>query len=225
MCVGCATAQPIHDPNMAQITKRQLAQIQSQAAKIKPLEQQIKSLKQRLRHVEERVGLAQFNPSKLKRMPASESQLIQPNAVQVTAMGDRGKKLKLDRYLKNFDGAVFAYWATWCKPCTSPKELAHLKHLQKQLRRHNIELVSVVIDSLEKAQADPRAPNWLYPFWFKKDAHLEMLSRAFIQRVGMGLPLFLVVSRSGEVRYYLNDKLSDSTVRDLVTATAKVCRI
>jgi thiol-disulfide isomerase/thioredoxin len=148
-----------------------------------------------------------------------------PNAVKVSELGGAAKKHNLGDFIRGFDGAVIAYWATWCKPCTSPKELAHLKDLQRQLRRHNIELVSIVIDSLDKARQDPRARNWLYPFWYKNAAHLEMLPRSFIQRMGVNLPLFLVVSPSGDIKYYLNDKLSDVAVRDLVTATANVCRI
>jgi thiol-disulfide isomerase/thioredoxin len=222
---GCAPRAPAVNPNLAQVTKLELKQIKRQASQVAPLQAQLKTLQKRLQHVEQRVGLAAFTPTQLKRMRSSESKLIKPLATQVRAFGRSGKKLNLDRYLKGFDGAVIAYWATWCKPCTTSEELAHLKNLQKQLRRHNIELISIVIDSLKKAQADRRAPNWLYPFWFKQDAHIEMLSRPFIERVGMGLPLFLVLSRTGEVRYFLNNKLSDSAVRDIVTATANVCRI
>ena len=206
------------------ITPAEYETFKKAVARVQSLEAKLKKLVERLKFVEQRVGLAELNSRKLRPSPVSQK-LLTLRALHVTHPMDKPKKRDLKTYLKQFDSYVITYWATWCKPCTSLEELAHLKKLQKQLARHNIGMVSVVIDDLNKALAHPKASKWIYPLWFKRDAHLEMLPREFIAKVGVNLPLFLVVSRTGDIRYFYNDALSDGAVRDLVTAVAKVCRL
>ena len=221
--LGCGGAQAQTDPNAVAVTRQDLDLLRRLAREVHSLRAENTALKRRLDFVEQRVGLARFRPSKLK--PVHGVEVKPKDAVRVVEAGARGKRANLGKYLGTYDGYVVAFWATWCKPCTSPEELAHLRMLQTRLRKSRIELVSVLIDDLKKAQADPRASGWLYPFWFREDAHIDMLPQAFIQRVGLNLPLFLVVSPSGEVRYVHNEKLTDDAVRDIVTATTNMCRI
>ena len=188
------------------------------AREIKALEGEIAALKARLRATEVRTGLVPFAEKVLKPLQLTERKLTWIDGVETRHFNDRGKKKKLQRHLKGFDGAVISFWATWCVPCTSAQELAHLARLQTALRREGATLVSISVDTLEKVHADERAPRWVYPYWQREDAHLEMLPRAFVQKVGVGLPLFLVVTPSGEVHYFLNTALTDESVEELVDA-------
>jgi hypothetical protein len=128
--------------------------------------------------------------------------------------------MSLSDHVRTSGGAVITFWATWCVPCTSDEELAHLRELQGYLRRHDIPLVSIAVDELATVQAHPKSRAWLYPFWHRMDAHIEMLPRSFVMTHGIGLPLFLVIGGDGEIRYFYNRQLDAAAVRDLVSAAA-----
>lgn len=221
--LGCAASVPSLPPGTVFLTQTQLAGLRAAAAEVTALRGENAALKQRLSVLEQRVGLARFTPKKLKRIDGVSVQ-VKPG-VYVADTDARATRRKLDKHVAGFEGGyVVAFWATWCKPCTSREELARLRELKGRLSRSNVALVSILIDDLGKARADPRAPGWLYPFWFREDAHLDMLPRSFIERVGLNLPLFLVVSPTGAVRWFYNSALTDESMREIVTATARVCR-
>ena len=77
----------------------------------------------------------------------------------------------------------------------------------------------MAIDDLTKVQEDPRASNWLYPLWQRNDGHVEMLPQSFVSAVGLGLPLFVVVSPSGMMRHYRNAPLDADVIREIVDAS------
>ena len=226
LVVGCGGALEEHAGNdTIHVTKAEMTRLRASVDEVTRLRAQLAKQAKRLQLVEQRAGVRPFRSTKIKPTGVGPVALTMPNASFVASLGANPKKLNLGKYLKAYDGYVVAYWATWCVPCTTDEELAHLRHLQKQLRRQNIELVSIAIDDIKAVLGDSRAPKWLYPFWHKQDGHLKMLPRALIQHVGVGLPLFLVVSKTGQIHYIHNSKLDDIAVRDLVTATASVCRL
>ena len=198
------------------ITAQELEAFKRAAAEVEVLRAQVKALTARLSEIEQRVGLASVSPKGL--LPADE--VFKPSDGEfVEGPGSHGKKASLAKHLKPFTSYVVSFWATWCVPCTSDEELAFLKTLQERLHRQNAELVSVAVDSLDKVVSDPRAPKWLYPLWHRQDGHFDMLPQRFIERVGVGLPLFLVVDKDGRIRWFRKEKLDEAALRELVIAT------
>lgn len=175
-------------------------------------------LRAKLDLADQRLGHAPYRPRAFRPLDVSDRGLeIGGDAFYVAGPGERPTKRNLSKHLQNSDVTVFSFWATWCVPCTSEAELAHLRLLQKRLARHRVELVSLAVDDLAKVQGHERADRWLYPLWQRSDAHLKMLPRGLMQSVGVGLPLFLVV-RDGEVRYFRSEALDDASVGEMVTA-------
>ena len=141
-----------------------------------------------------------------------------PEATLVERAGDRGKRRSLAAHVRSHGGAVVSFWATWCKPCVADEELELLSDLQRRLRRAGSDLVSVAVDDLQDVRSSPRADRWLYPLWHRRDGHLEMLPRRFMEEVGVSLPLFLVVDERGSIRKYHRAKLNPDIVRELAEA-------
>jgi hypothetical protein len=79
----------------------------------------------------------------------------------------------------------------------------------------------VAIDGLKKIRNHPRADEWHYPIWHRDDAHIEWLPKAFIDRVGLGLPLFLVISGDGELLYWRTKPLDAESHEELLTAAVR----
>ncbi len=223
--VGCGAPPQNIPAGTVWLSKAEHSRLTAAASRVSTLESQLATVQTRLKHIEQRVGLAALDGTQLKPLRGNNSLRFAGKASFVGQHGDRGRKRDMAQYLQQFNGYVVAYWATWCVPCISDEELVSLRKLQGQLRKHNIELVSIAVDGLDKVQRHRKAPRWLYPFWQRNDAHLEMLPRSFMSKVGVGLPLFLVVSRDGRIRYFYNRKLDSAAIRDLVSATASACRI
>jgi len=203
--------------------QRQIQELGARVEAIAPLEARVavleaahKTATDRIASIEVQTGRSPFVAKHLKA--ATPATLTLVTGTQVASPSDRGKRRALAKHLAAYDGYVLAYWATWCKPCTSPEELRHLHTLQRALRRQGIELVSMAIDALVKVQEDPRAPTWLYPLWQRDDGHVEMLPQTFVSETGLGLPLFVVVSASGTIRHYRNAPLDAEVIREIVDA-------
>ena len=222
---GCGNA------GASEQSKRDIARLKQQIAKerqaatalrkqINQLKQQVAKLKVALKPYKQRAGLVPFRGGVISS--ASGAQLERVKGTRVATAGDRGKKAALSKTIAAGRGAVIGFWATWCKPCIANAELHHMKTLQEQLKPYNVAFASVLIDDLGKAQAHPKAEKWIYPLWFIKDGHMNMLPRSLVQRVGLGLPFFLVVDPSGAVKWFHKGKLVDDTVRDLLTAAARL---
>ncbi len=95
--------------------------------------------------------------------------------------------------------------------------LVHLETLQADLERAGSALFGVAIDGLRTVKRHSRAAQWHYPIWQRKDGHIEWLPKGFIDRAGLGLPLFLVVNRSGQILFWHNAPLDRQTMAELVT--------
>ena len=141
-----------------------------------------------------------------------------PAATFVEGPGARPARSDLASHLRGRDAYVVAFWATWCAPCIADGELARLHALRDALSARHVELVSVAIDGLDAVRSHDKAGRWLYPLWQKDDGHMAMLPRPFVEEVGLGLPLFVVVGPGGALRHYLRSDLSDEAVRAMAAA-------
>jgi thiol-disulfide isomerase/thioredoxin len=178
---------------------------------------EMKAITARLTVTEQRTGLKPVSGSWLKTMPAG-NRFEAGDAVYVAGHGRRGKRRNLAKYVRSYKAHVAVIWATWCKPCTSAEELELLHRLQPQLKRRGVELVSVLVDDLSIATGHAKAPQWIYPLWFGKDAQYNWLPKKLASK--LDLPLFLVVGPDLGVRYYAMGKLDEARLRALVTAAA-----
>jgi len=141
-----------------------------------------------------------------------------PEATVVSGPGAPPKRKRLKRRLAGSSGYVVAYWATWCAPCVADEELDRVRSLRKALRAQGKDLVVMAIDGLEDLRRHAKAARWVYPAWQRDDGHMEMLPRRFVETVGLGLPLFVVVDGRGVIRHYLKGALHDDAVDRLVAA-------
>jgi thiol-disulfide isomerase/thioredoxin len=214
-------------PDSVLVTRAQVAQYEHAVTRsaeldrrVERLEDELAAIQDRLGRVEPRVGLQAKAPSILKPMPGGATVVKLPDAQRVNEVGARGKRSSVKRFVEGKRGVVVAFWATWCVPCTSAEELRHMTELREQLHGHGAEFVSMPIDGLDKVMGDRRAPTWLYPLFQKDGGHLEILPRSFVSSVGVNLPLFLVIDRSGRVTHYHNTVLSSEVIREMVTHTA-----
>lgn len=189
-------------------------------AELASLVDEVKALKARLGFVEPRVGLRELEKTPLRDMPGGAAPVNLIDARVIQEPGGKAKRTSLAKHLARYDGLVVAFWATWCVPCIADDELANIRLLRKQLRRRNVDLVSMAIDDLDAVLAHPKAARWLYPLWHREGGHLEMVPRRFVEAVGVNLPLFLVVNRSGEITHFYNAKLEPDVMRDMVTTVA-----
>ncbi len=196
---------------------RQLEALQAEVATLKG---RVAAVEARLRPHDQRAGRVPFGGGRLRA--ARDMKVRLPTGTVVEDASGKGGKRPLQRQLTGHRGAVIAFWATWCKPCTSAEELALLRELRSGLRQYDADLISVLVDDRDKALADARAATWLYPFWFISDGHLEMLPRALIEQTGVGLPIFLVVRPDGALRWSHGGRLDEAIVADLITAAARI---
>ena len=142
----------------------------------------------------------------------------QLKARHLASSGDKPLQRDL-RALLEEGPALIALWATWCKPCVSHEEQAHLRDLHAALAPLGVPLVSLGVDEWEKVDAG-RA-RWFYPLWHLKDAHVQLTPEVIFKKVGLGLPLFFLRLPSGEVPFLLSETLSDASVEEWVTAAAR----
>lgn len=177
---------------------------------------EIQTLKTRLTRSEQRLGLAHWRPSAVTAWDGPSAITLPKRLQHLSQSGARPKARALPLDDRPY---VISFWATWCKPCTSPEELARLAILRRELRSEGLGFYSVAIDSLSKVRSDARAATWPYPVWQGDDAHLDLLPEAFMRKVGMGLPLFVVIDGHGRLRYYRGQALDAAAGRDLVLAT------
>lgn len=189
--------------------------VQRLEAQVAELTDEVKDLRARLAALEGRVGLRAPEPVATKpwtvdgriTLPKKLNRLESAGAAPGTATPAPGPA-----------GApyVISFWATWCKPCTTPEELEHIRHLQRELRTEGLGLLNLAVDDLAKVRGDARARTWVYPVWQADDAHIELLPEAFIKKSGLGLPLFVVVDGQGRPRYWRNVALDPAGVAELV---------
>ena len=225
---GCAQPTLLEQhPDSVLVTRAQVSQYERAVTRsdelgrrVERLEAELAALQSRVGRVEPRVGLQVQAASILKAMPGGPAFVKLPDAQRVNEVGARGKRTSVARFVDGKRGVVVAFWATWCVPCTSAEELRHMSGLREQLHDHGAEFVSMPIDGLDKVMGDRRASTWLYPLFQRDGGHLEILPRSFVTSVGVNLPLFLVIDRSGRVTHYHNSVLNSEVIREMVTHTA-----
>lgn len=225
---SCAS-QPLLPPGAVHLTAADHDRFEAAAlegaslrARIAALEEAIAQLRVADQRLHVRTGLAAFQPRIIKPMPGGPQAATLSTVTVVASPGAKGQSVSLKKRVASSRAVIFSFWATWCVPCTSTEELAHLRELRHQLRRHGMDLVSMAIDDLEKVQGDDRAGAWLYPLYFKKAGHIDLLPQSFIEASDIGLPLFLVVAQDGAIHYVHQNKLSAESVAELVDAALSI---
>ncbi len=215
-CSSAPAKPPQPDPRDARIAQQQ--------ARIERLEQDLsaarrsqEALRARAELAETRLGLRPFRPKGVRAAERGLRFEAQKHTV-LEAPGARGRKVDLRKHGAAYRAYVIAFWATWCKPCTNPEEIAALGRLKADLERMGSTLVGVAVDGLKKVKGHPRAGEWFYPVWQRDDAHIDSLPKRFIDEVGLGLPLFVVVSGDGELLYWRTKPLDAQSHEDLLTA-------
>lgn len=216
---GCKSQPPV-DPELMRYQQQVNdleSELQDTRRELSSAQNDLSASNRRLEFAETRLGVRPFRPSVLR--PGQRGWVFDAGRTTLLRRpGDRGQKVDLGRYAQHFRGYVVAYWATWCKPCTTPEEIRHLSHLQRGLEAGGSALFGVAIDGLKTVKQHARADDWYYPIWHHKDAHIEWLPKAFIDRAGLGLPLFLVVDRRGQILFWHNRPLDAQSIEELTTA-------
>ena len=224
---GCApTRESVHHPQDLHMTVEDQQRIAATARLASSLQEEVQGLREELARMNERLGFTEqrtgLKPLKSKALengrPGEAIRYV--DLTRLEAGSKRGTRVNLPHFMKSYDGMVVSFWATWCVPCISREELRHVRELRRQLRRHNVALLSVAVDDLGDVLGHKRVGEWIYPLWHGRGAHLEMLPRSLVERSGVGLPLFLLVGRDGRILHYVNHQLDKATVRDMVTAMA-----
>ncbi|MCA9542116.1 MAG: redoxin domain-containing protein [Myxococcales bacterium] len=211
-------------PALADDEEEMAAQIAQQHQQIAALQEQLDHARQQVQQLtaevdltETRLGLRAFRPRIIKRMEGGLT--WKPGKVMVVERpGARARKDDLGKFASGQRGYVVSLWATWCKPCTTPEEIAATGRLKAELERMGSTLVGVAVDDLKKITTHARANEWHHPIWQRENAHIEWLPKAFIDRVGLGLPLFLVATGDGRLLYWHASPLTDEVQRELITA-------
>ena len=188
----------------------------------KNLDIQLDSLKKAHQKSLVLLGQKPFHPRFLKGFPNQSTSLTMPipkkklKYLQSASSWTQSKSL-----YKQIEGktTLFAFWATWCTPCVSPEEQAHLRTLAKKLKNYNIPLVSIGIDSWKKIKK--QKSKWYYPLWYFKDAHFDWVPEIILKKVGMGLPLFILRTSSGQVKWILTETLRDESVEEWLIAAVR----
>ena len=197
--------------------ERRLATLEADLVR---LESERAALAERLLVLDQRAGRTPFRTDELTTVD------VKARFVDVQRMdtpGGAARKVSLGREARG-RGLVVAFWATWCKPCIADDELELLRTMRAEVQQQGASFVSMAIDGLDKVRAHPRTEHFLYPLWQRDQGQFEMLPEAFVRERGVDMPLFLVVTASGRIRWYREGKLNPTAVRDIVTAATLAAR-
>ena len=170
------------------------------------------------------LGQKPFNPKLLQTFNSSNKRSRSPLPKRrakiryVATESSDTQRINLGEIMQK-SPVLLALWATWCKPCVSMKEQAHLRDLEQRLSVYGIPLLSIAIDDWSKVNRSRE--RWFYPLWHVKDAHLNLSPERLIREVGLGLPLFFLRLPDGTVPYYLAETLSTASVQEWVTVAVR----
>ncbi len=221
---GCASGLDT-GPDGVIVQRQELLRLRASVDKLARLEREIVDLRlahhgldNRLKRVESKGSSRAPVRKELHRVSGQSARFTDATLIAGAGAGSQRKSLR--QAMAGKRGMVVSYWATWCVPCISDEELASLRTLERELGAHRVSLVSMAIDDLGKVRAHPKAPRWFYPLWHQTDGHIEMLPKSFISRVGLNLPLFVVVDSDGSIVAYRDRKLSPAGIAALVDVAA-----
>ena len=214
-------------PDDVILKRAEVAELRAAAARVPELTAEITRLEvdnaaltKRVKAIEVRLGIAAFEPTELK---ALGDRATLPDALVLADPTSRPQRKRLSSVLDDTDrGLVIAFWATWCKPCISDEELVWLRKLQRQLRSSGSDLVSMAVDGLDDVQAHDKFRRFVYPLYQRDRGHYDILPQRFIETIDVNLPLFLLVSKSGEIVWYRDRQLTDAAVADMVNAISRM---
>ena len=211
-------AERVVPPDAVLLTKAQYGELKASVEQVKKLQSLLDAFSKRIQFLEERAGFRPLTERNVTRAKNLGKVRFGKTVRRFTSLTDKGKKRDLRAVLQRHRATVVTFWATWCKPCTSQAELVHLRALKSELARYGSELISIAVDDAPTVRNGPRSASWLYPYWQVKDGHLDTLPMSMLRTGSVGLPLFLVVDSSGEIRWLRKQALTADAVRDLVTA-------
>ena len=215
------------------LLQRQLQTLQREVRTLRDQQRDLRAerdqLTQTLKHREILLLMRDFHPRIIRAMSELSSSVTSSKArsplpkkrTKVRYMEratDRAHKRDL-RGLLQRGPTLIALWATWCKPCVSPQEQAHLRTLKRRLQRYGVPLISIGVDQWSKVKRDK--DRWFYPLWHVQDAHLNMTPEVIFREVGMGLPLFFLRLPDGSAPYFLAQTLSEESVDEWVTLAVR----
>lgn len=227
------TAEAHAEPPELVYAQKQLQALQREVRELRHQRQALSAerdrLTQALRQREALLLMRDYQPRVIQSMsalssPSRASQARSPlpkKRAQVRYMersGARAQKRNLAALLQR-GPSLIALWATWCTPCVSPQEQAHLRRLRERLKPYGVPLISIGVDEWSKVRRDKG--RWFYPLWHLKDAHLNLTPEVIFKEVGLGLPLFFLRLPDGSAPYYLAQTLSDESVEEWVTLAVR----
>ena len=170
------------------------------------------------------LGQRPFSPQILQAWGSSDRRSLSPlpnkrlKVKYLASRSGKAQRLNLNKIMQK-GPVLIALWATWCKPCVSPQEQAHLRELQQKLDPYGVPLLSMGID--DWAKINKERDRWFYPLWHVKDAHLNLSPERLMREVGLGLPLFFLRLPDGRVPFYLAETLSTQSVQEWLTVAVR----
>jgi thiol-disulfide isomerase/thioredoxin len=182
------------------------------------LKQKTEELKQIETAYQQLKGLLDFKNSQPIHLKKTKYSKLNLNALsQVSYQENAGMlgKQKIDLKKKQQQKLwLLNLWATWCKPCISAEEQAYVRYLEKQLKEIGVSVIAMAVDEFDRLKENPT--QWYYPLYHLKNAPLELFSQAFVEEIGLILPLFILISEKGEILYYLDRALNEQLINELM---------
>ncbi|MFT7581961.1 MAG: thiol-disulfide isomerase/thioredoxin [Myxococcota bacterium] len=191
-----------------------VTEVQALTSRVTTLEHSNEALTTRLKAVEGKAGKRRSTGPALKR---GKGRIALTSASVIETASSKAQTRQLKQRIEGTDkGVVIAIWATWCKPCIDDEELKLMRLLRRRLEATGAGLVSLAVDGLDKVRAHEKAADFLYPVWQRDRGHYDILPKSYLSGGNVGLPIFLVVDRRGQLAWYRERQLDMHAVDEIV---------